>query len=274
MTLDGLSGFIEARDGTKIFYQLWEAVETRAWAVGLHGLGAHSGWYEALAGRLLRRGISTAAADARGHGLTRWPLGRLPSPRLAREDALEVSKAVREKAGSVPVIGMGTSLGGAVLLSALARGDSGLRGGVLLSPALKQRFIGKGEMLGMGLGLLFGGRVGFPTPLGRGLTLTTDARRQHELERDRLSLRELPSLAWLQARRIMSEARRAVGRTRVPLLVVQARDDEVIDGRENAELLEGREGVTWIWWDGAHDVKLSAALDDLAEAILHWVEGL
>jgi alpha-beta hydrolase superfamily lysophospholipase len=145
-------------------------------------------------------------------------------------------------------------------------------GGILLSPAIKQRFVGKGEAVVMALSLLAGDRVRFPTPLGRGLTLTTDPRRQHELEEDRLSLRELPPLAWIRARQIMSAGRRSLSRVHSPLLVVQARDDDVIDGRENAKLFQARDGVTWVWWEGAHDVKLSPKSEDAADLVARWIE--
>lgn len=272
MSLDGMSGHLRARDGTEIFYQLWEALESRAWIVALHGLGGHGGWYESLAGYLLPRGISTVALDMRGHGLTKWPLAKVPAPSTARSDVLGVIPAIRERAGTKPILGMGTSLGGAVLLSALANGDSGLEGGILFSPAIKQCFIGKMETVAIFLGLLTGTRARFPTALGRGLTLTTDPRRQHELEVDRLALRELPSPAWLRAQQIMWAGRGAIPRVTVPLLVVQARDDEVIDEGENAELFEAREGVTWIWWDSSHVVEMSPEAEKVAGLVAQWIE--
>jgi len=272
MSLDGISGHLPAGDGTGLFYQVWEALETKAWIAAFHGLAAHGGWYESLAGELLRLGIRTAPFDLRGHGLTKSRLADLPSPQVAAGDARGAIEAVRARAGRLPVFGMGTSLGGAVLLSAMAPGDTGLRGGILLSPAIKQIFISPGEMIRIGVGFVFGRRIGFPTPLGRGLTLTTDERRQADLLEDKLSLTELPSMAWLQSARIMADGKRAIGRVGEPLLVIQGRDDEVIDPRENARLFETRDGVTWVWWKGAHDVKLSPALDGVARVIDQWID--
>jgi alpha-beta hydrolase superfamily lysophospholipase len=272
MGLDGSSGYLPARDGIGIFYQLWEALETKAWIVAHHGLGLHSGWYESLAGYLLPRNISTVALDMRGHGLTRSPLAKLPTPSVARNDMIEVIAAARDKAGGKPVLGMGTSLGGAVLLSVLACRESGLAGGILFSPAIKQCFIGKRETVGIFLGLLTGTRARFPTALGRGLTLTTDPRRRHELEADRLALRDLPSPAWVRAQQIMWAGGRAVTRVDAPLLVVQARGDEVIDESENARRFERKEGVTWAWWDSSHVVELSPRVEDVAELVARWIE--
>lgn len=273
MQLQGLSGHLPASDGTGLFYQVWEAYEPKAWVLALHGLAAHGGWYETLAGQLLRRAVSTVAVDLRGHGLTKWPLAKLPSPSQATDDVRVAAVALRARAEGLPVYGMGTSLGAAVLLHALGRRGIDLEGAVLLSPAIRQIFIPMGEMIRIGVGLVFGRMIGFPTPLGRGLTLTTDQRRQRELLDDKLALKELPSLAWLQAARIMAAGKASLSRVTSPLLVIQARDDEVIDARENARLFEHRAGVTWAWWKGGHDVKLSPAVDGVAGMISDWISG-
>jgi len=272
MAFDAPTGTFRARDGTDLFYHLWEARDPKGWLLALHGLGAHGGWYESLAAFLLPRGLSTVAFDMRGHGLTRWPLASLPSPRRAREDASEIFEALRRRAGPTPVGGVGTSLGGAVLLSAMAAGAPAA-GGVLLSPAMKQRFLPPGEMARIACGLPFGRRAGFPTPLARGLPLTRDAGKQRALHEDRLALRRLPTMSWIQAARMMAAGRKAIDGVRRPLLVIQAGDDEVIDGLENERLFSARENVTWRSWPGAHDVKLAGDVGDLAGAVADWWNG-
>src|SRR5512140_360558 len=82
----GASGYRTAPDGTELFYRFWEPETTRAVLLALHGMCAHGEWYESLSIALLPRGIAVCAPDLRGHGLTRFDLGRIPGPELMAED--------------------------------------------------------------------------------------------------------------------------------------------------------------------------------------------
>jgi alpha-beta hydrolase superfamily lysophospholipase len=102
-----------------------------------HGLGEHSGRYEALATRLVEAGCAVYAVDHRGHGRS----GGVAPANIDRFDYVVsdlgtfVGRAQREHPGT-PTILFGHSMGGLVALDCALRNPRVLTGLVLSAPAL------------------------------------------------------------------------------------------------------------------------------------------
>lgn len=69
MTITSTTETVAARDGTRLLVRRW-APDRSPWATALivHGLGEHSGRWEAVGGRMAAAGIAVSAFDHRGHG--------------------------------------------------------------------------------------------------------------------------------------------------------------------------------------------------------------
>jgi alpha-beta hydrolase superfamily lysophospholipase len=82
-------GFLHSGDHTRIFWQRYRPVLSRATVAVFHGGGDHSGRFPALVGALVRGGFTVALVDLRGHGQSdgrRWSIDGF-SDYLADADA-------------------------------------------------------------------------------------------------------------------------------------------------------------------------------------------
>ncbi len=267
----GASGFLPAGDAVEIFYRFWEPESIRAGVLAFHALAAHGEWYETLAGNLLPRGFATFAPDLRGHGMTRWDLGRLPGSDLLLDDARLVREEfVRRNPGKRFFL-LGTGFGGC-LAASLAAEQTGADGLILLSPTFEPTYIGWKEKARMLLALLFGRDEGAASPLGRGLSLCGDRLRLEWLRKDPLALTWLPARTHWNARIAIRRGRRDLSRVRIPILCVQGAKDPVTDAETNRRLMAGHPGARFVLWEEAyHDLALERDGEYLAGVLSDWM---
>ena len=127
-------------DGTRLPLRAWEAAEgPLAIVLAVHGLNDYSHGFEGTGAFLAAHGFTVYAFDQRGFGRTAeigiWAGG----DRLA-DDAWQVARLLRLRHPGVPLYALGESMGGAVLLRALARHPPGWVDAVVLSaPAVWNR---------------------------------------------------------------------------------------------------------------------------------------
>jgi alpha-beta hydrolase superfamily lysophospholipase len=128
-----------ARDGTQLPIRHWDAAQPRAIVVALHGMGDYSNAFDAPATWWATQGITTYAYDQRGFGAAPHP-GLWPGDDTMRSDLDDFVAAVRAKHSGLPVFALGESMGGAVLLSALASpSPPAVDGAILVAPAVWSR---------------------------------------------------------------------------------------------------------------------------------------
>jgi alpha-beta hydrolase superfamily lysophospholipase len=133
-TLDG-DAFL-TRDGLRLPLRHWDAEHPRAIVVALHGMSDYSNAFDMPAEWWASQGITTYAYDQRGFG-DAPNTGIWPGAKALREDFADCAEAVRERNPGVPVFALGESMGGAVILSALADANPPRVDGVILvAPAV------------------------------------------------------------------------------------------------------------------------------------------
>jgi acylglycerol lipase len=126
---------LRAADGSEMPLTIWGGADPAAVILALHGYGDHgrSTFADAAAAWATAR-IATLAIDQRGFG--RNPShGFWPGADGLIADAVAVSAQVRERYPCVPLIVLGHSMGGGVVLAAAARGLQA-DGIVLAAPAI------------------------------------------------------------------------------------------------------------------------------------------
>lgn len=143
---------IVARDGARLPLRRWDAEgvdKPRAVIVALHGMSDYSNAFDMPGRTLAKLGITTLAYDQRGFGLSPNP-GIWAGADTMRADLNDAIAAARQRYPGVPVFAMGESMGGAVVLTALAsqtpRADASADapilkadGIILVSPAVWSR---------------------------------------------------------------------------------------------------------------------------------------
>jgi alpha-beta hydrolase superfamily lysophospholipase len=115
---------IVARDGTRLPMRHWDADGLpRAVIVALHGMSDYSNAFDVPAKVWAKAGITTIAYDQRGFGRSEKP-GLWAGAEAMRADLDDAVAAARARYPQVPVFALGESMGGAVVLTALACADA------------------------------------------------------------------------------------------------------------------------------------------------------
>lgn len=131
---------ILARDGTRLPLRRWEAEGApRAVIVALHGMSDYSNAFDMPGKVWAKLGITTIAYDQRGFGLSANP-GVWAGSEAMRSDLRDAVAAARRRYPGVPVFALGESMGGAVVLTALAAQPAlNADGVILVAPAVWSR---------------------------------------------------------------------------------------------------------------------------------------
>jgi alpha-beta hydrolase superfamily lysophospholipase len=138
---------IIARDSARLPLRHWDAEggAPRAVIVALHGMSDYSNAFDMPGKVWAKLGITTLAYDQRGFGLSANP-GIWAGAETMRADLNDALAAARARYPGVPVFVLGESMGGAVVLTALAsdkpRADAPILsadGIILVAPAVWSR---------------------------------------------------------------------------------------------------------------------------------------
>ncbi len=123
-------------DGTRVKVRDWRPFAGQGRGVYLlHGLGEHSGRYEALARWFAARGWRVQAHDHVGHGASDGARGVVVRPRQMLEHARQRIDGFAGELGARPLL-LGHSMGGALAAQLVLSGSVEVGGLVLSSPAL------------------------------------------------------------------------------------------------------------------------------------------
>ena len=194
--LDGIENVWLDAAGVPLHLDLHQAEQPRAVIVFQPGSGAHARFYFLAAGLLARHGYHVLAVDRPGHGLSGGPRGD-----CTIDEAIEVADTVIDHARarwSLPVVLMGSSLGGLLTVFGLLRGltpdlavaHNFVQPGTLVSMRLRSRWIRR--------------RRTRPYPLDR-LVHGFEGLSDDPAIRDYLKRRDDPGAAWeLSARSVAS----------------------------------------------------------------------
>jgi alpha-beta hydrolase superfamily lysophospholipase len=122
-----------------LVYRLWELPSSECVLVLVHGLGAHSARWEALAEFLQKHDISSCAIDLKGFGLTKDLRGHVDSVSIYFDDIRSLCALARKLHPGKKVFCVGESMG-ALFIFLLALNDPDFCDGIILiSPAFKTK---------------------------------------------------------------------------------------------------------------------------------------
>jgi len=127
------------RDGVRLPLHHWDADHPRAILVALHGMSDYSEAFEMPAPYWAEQGITTYAYDQRGFGAAPRP-GIWAGQKALDDDLKDCVEAVRARHPGLPIFVLGESMGGAVVLTAMASKDPpDVDGAILVAPAVWSR---------------------------------------------------------------------------------------------------------------------------------------
>jgi acylglycerol lipase len=263
--------------GTGVTGYAWHAPSAKAVVLIEHGWGDYSQRYVAqfsqLIPRLIERGISVYAVDM-------WGNGRSPGKRGATDidkavtDHLAARRKLREQ--PLPVFLVGHSVGGLVTATSALRDQSGVRGMILIAPALKWKMSGFMRAVARTGAFLFP-TFAVPMPPGDPATQSRDTELHERLATDPLMITS--SISWVTAGSgavTSHDNWKRYQELTVPVLAVHGADDAVADTaatREFVDSIGSADKTLSIIAGGRHSL-----LDDppsnaeALQTILAWLE--
>ena len=133
-------GVLVARDGARLPLREWDAdAKSKAVIIALHGMSDYSNAFDRPGKEWAKQGITTLAIDQRGFGRSDNP-GLWAGSGVMRQDLDDFAVAAHARFPGLKIFALGESMGGAVLLSALASPDPpAIDGAILVSPAVWSR---------------------------------------------------------------------------------------------------------------------------------------
>ena len=264
-------------DGTVLHVRDWRpGGKTRGGIYLLHGLGEHSGRYDALASRLCAWGWRVRAHDHVGHGRSSGRRGVLASEAQFGVHARAEFERFAADFDRRPVL-LGHSLGGALAAELVAQGGLEVSGLVLSSPALDPG-LGRAQR---GVAAVLG-TLAPSLALGNGLDPEQVSRdpevvaayRADPLVHDRVSARLVRWLLQAGARAID-----AAPRLTVPTLMLVSGSDRLVDPagsrRFASAMPEGRVELHW-YAELRHEVfnELAADRERVLADLERWLDAL
>ncbi len=130
-------GTFQGQQGTELYYQGWrpEGAPKANLAI-VHGFGEHSGRYGNVVDWYVPRGYGVYAFDLRGHGRSPGKRGHVDSFAQVRDDVSAFLDRVRQAEPDCPLVLVGHSMGGLIVLHYVLYRPAGLAGVVASGPLL------------------------------------------------------------------------------------------------------------------------------------------
>jgi alpha-beta hydrolase superfamily lysophospholipase len=251
-----------ASDGYAWQYRHYEPAATpRARVVCIHGIQSHSGWYEHSCNFLRDVGFEVFFLDRRGAGLNQQERGDAPGFRRLLDDTGEILHRLREardapsRGRRLNVFLVAISWGGK-LAAALQRRHPGLIDGLALlcpgfcpivGPTMRER-------IAILWAQLIAPRRFFPVPLNDPDLFTASPHWKKFIRDDPLALREATARFFVESVRLDGYLRFVAKHVRVPVLLLLAEHDRIIDNARTRRFVERFASVDKriIEYPGAH----------------------
>jgi acylglycerol lipase len=270
-----------ARDGARLALRRWDAAGTapRAVIVALHGMSDYSNAFDMPAKVWAKRGITTLAYDQRGFGRNDNP-GIWAGADVMRADLDDAIAAARSRYPGVPVFALGESMGGAVVLTALASDrPPQADGAILVAPAVWSR----GDMP-----LTYRAALFLAAHLVPGMILSNNAASRvvtiipsdniemlRALSRDPLFQKNTRTGTLYGLVNLMDEARTAAQRikTAPPLLFLYGANDQIIPAKPTGAVIAdlGSKAVVKRYEHGYHMLLRDLEGELVDRDIADWV---
>jgi alpha-beta hydrolase superfamily lysophospholipase len=211
----------------------------RADVVLIHGIQSHAGWYEYSCTALSRAGFAVSFLDRRGSGLNEQDRGDAPGFRRLLDDLAEFLRGLRQQHPGRKTFLAAVSWGGK-LGAALQRRHPGLVDGLaLLGPGFFPR-VGpsRRERLAILWSRLVEPRRLFPVPLNDPELFTASPEWQRFIRDDPLGLRQATARLLVESVRLDGYLRFVPSHVRVPVLLMLAEHDRIIDNAPTRRFVE------------------------------------
>lgn len=217
-------GQFDTEDSSKLYYDCWPSGWEDPCVIFLHGLESHMGWFLNLAEFLSSSDINVYAFDRRGSGLNKNSSRNFSSRYISSDLKIFIDIVKREHPRS-RIFLIGLCLGGKIAVDFFSYHQDCLDGLILISPSLK----GKLKFsLSDKFSVIFRPNSMLKVPIEDAM-FTSNERWLKYIKNDSLRLRHIPAQHLLEIAKMGRHLKKASGNIRLPVLLMLAGIDEIID---------------------------------------------
>ena len=267
---------IRLPDGYEAYARLWMPPEPcRGGVLHLHGIQSHCGWYEASAQAVCAAGLAVLQPDRRGSGRNQARRGHAESHTQLIDDAFACLDALSERCGHEQIHILGISWGGK-LAAAMHAHDSGRTSSLtLITPGIFPIIdVSASEKFRIGWSMVSNPERHFDIPLNDPRLFTADRKWIEYLEKDELQIHQATAGFFLASRRMDKLVRRLPEATSVPLHLMLAGDERIVDNEATRNFV--RE-MSWphraitTYDRSRHTLEMGPDRDGYIEDLIRWL---
>lgn len=274
---EGIIRTLAMRDGAELHYRRWSVRAPRGALIALHGIQSHSGWYVGSCAHVARAGYEVTFIDRRGAGLNKFGRGDVESAAVLVDDLREHVDDVRRRLDDVPVHLAAISWGAKLACAALILHPELADSLTLIGPGLVSKVdVTFGTKVLTAVALVTNPRKRFDIPLREAALFTDNPERIAYIEKDSLSLRECTARFLYQTRRLDGFVRRNARKLRVPLLVMLAGRDRIVDNQAVRRLVgrfSSRPTEIIEYPDAAHTLEFEPDPSPIFDDMVKWLDA-
>lgn len=232
--LRDVDGRFDAVDGVALYYRGWESDTPQGCLLVVHGLGEYGGRYEEFGRAMAAAGLNTYALDLRGHGLSEGRKGHVDRFDLLLQDVDRFRREIEGGAeGDLPLFVFGHSMGGLITARYIEEYQHAFDGAIITSPWLATAMpVPRWKVLASN----FLGKLLPALPIDSGIDPDYLSHNKTVVAR----YRDDPLVHSKITPRLFAEASVAMGlvmqrsdRIRIPVLLLLAGDDRIVDTRKS-----------------------------------------
>ncbi|MEE9211851.1 MAG: alpha/beta fold hydrolase [Phycisphaeraceae bacterium] len=265
-------------DGYEAYARYWPVDRPRAAVLYLHGIQSHCGWYERSAGRLQQAGFAVLQPDRRGSGRNQQQRGHAESHRQLISDGLACGQHLLEHSGLRRFHLVGVSWGGKLACAMAVANPAALASLSLVCPGLFPRVnVSSAEKFRIGLAMVGNRNRYFDIPLNDPHLFTSQPRWIDFLRRDELSLHQVTASFFLATRRMDPVLRELPSIQPLPLHVMVAGDDQIVDSTKTVEYfrrLEWPKVRITNYPDAKHTLEFEPLCEEYCDDLVEWMQIL
>jgi acylglycerol lipase len=263
---------IPRKDGSVIPARSWGApADCKAVALLVHGLGAHSGWFEAFGRQLKVRRVYAVSFDHVGFGKQKTRSFSGYTDWL--DDLIQVFDHLRASNPNKPIYLMGNSMG--ALLSLVSTEHIEPDGLVLLSPGFDgcpQTFTTIYRVMTV-IKAILKPEAEVALPYNAEL-VSRDVATRTWITNDPEGRFKVPGKMLLALLKLSNAVKHKARTVRMPVLMITAGLDRIVNNPVNVaffEKLSAPSKKAKIFDEAFHDLMFDPVIDEVADEVVHWM---
>jgi acylglycerol lipase len=259
---------------TEFYGQVWEAKNTKAVVVLVHGMGEHSGRYAHVAKKLTENEYSVVAFDHFGHGNTSGKRGHNPGFEAVLESITKTIEKAKELFKEKPIFLYGHSMGGNAVINYSIRINHDLKGVIGTSPFLKLAFQPPKIKLAVGKILQ---KIAPSITMGNELNANDISREKIEVNKyvndplvhDKISPNF--SLNFIETGQWAIEN---ANKLKTPMLLLHGTGDKIIDYKGTQEFAnKSKNAMLKLYKGGYHELQNDLCKEEMLQDVVNWLNS-